>query len=69
MAGSPEQQDNRGFVEKVSTGVRNAGILAGLLGIIAAMANLGIGGPIFVAGVGTGVIGEVGRRAAGSGKK
>ncbi len=68
MAGSPEQ-DNRGFVEKFSTGVRNAGILAGMLGLIAFWAGFRIGGPIFVAGAGVGVVGEVGRRAAGSGKQ
>jgi hypothetical protein len=67
MAGNTEL-DNRGFVEKTSTGVRNAGILAGVLGLVAAMARLKIGGPLFVAGVGLAVVGETGRRLAGSGK-
>lgn len=68
MAGSKEG-DNRGFVEKFSTGVRNAGILAGMIGLLAAIVEIPVAGTIFVGGIFTGVIGEAGRSAAGSGKK
>ena len=69
MAGSPEQKDNRGVVENVSTGVRNFGIFAAMIGLLAALVEAPIAGTIFVFGAGTGVVGEAGRIAAGSGKK
>ncbi len=69
MAGSPEQQDNRGFVETSSTGIRNSGVLVAILGTILSLANAPLGETIFWGGVALGLIGEVGRRAAGSGKQ
>lgn len=62
------EKDKRGFVEKASTGVRNAGILAALLGTILIMVETPIGGTIFTAGAVTGISGEAARRAAGTGK-
>lgn len=64
MAGSPEG-DKRGFVEKASTGVRNAGILAAVLGTILLLTRIPVGETIFWGGAALGVTGEAGRRAAG----
>jgi len=63
-----QEGDKSGFVESLGVGIRNTGILAGMLGLIAMLASPEIGGKIFLAGVGLGVVGETGRRLAGSGK-
>ncbi|HVF69239.1 MAG TPA: hypothetical protein VNA13_01600 [Xanthomonadales bacterium] len=49
--------------------VRNVGVVIGVLGIIAALAGMRIGGDLFVKGAAVGAAGEVGRRVVGSGKK
>jgi hypothetical protein len=49
--------------------VRNVFVVIGVLGIIASIAGMRIGGELFKAGVAGGVTGEVGRRIVGSGKK
>lgn len=58
----------RNFGERTGETVRNLGIVGGLIGIVAAIAGLRFGGEIFVKSAVVGVAGEVGRRAAGSGK-
>lgn len=68
MAGNPER-DSRGIVERAGTGVRNFGIFAAMIGIIAAILEAPIGGTIFWGGTAVGLTGEAARRAAGSGKK
>lgn len=50
-------------------GVRNVFVVIGVLGIIASIAGMQIGGEIFKASVAGGATAEVGRRVAGSGKK
>lgn len=66
MAGSAERQTN--FAEKTGETVRNAGIIAALLGAVAWAVNLQIGATIFVAGAAAGAAGEIARRAAGPAK-
>lgn len=64
-----QNEGKSGFVEQAATGIRNAGILAGILGTIAIIAGARVGWPIFIAGVGVAAVGEIGRGLAGSGKK
>lgn len=51
-----KESEPKGFVEKSGTITRNAGIIAGVIGIIAAAADLAIGG------FGLGASGEILRR-------
>jgi hypothetical protein len=56
--------ERRNVGERTGEFFRNLGIVGGLIGILAMIAGLRIGGTIFVAGAATGVAGEVGRRIA-----
>lgn len=61
------ETDRRGFAEKAFTGVRDAGLVVALIGIIALLAAP-IGATIFVDGAAGAGVGELGRRVAASSK-
>lgn len=62
---SPEQGKN--FATETGRFVRNAGIVVALVGAIGLIAGMTFPGELFIPGAATAAVGEVGRRAAGSG--
>lgn len=63
------QQGDKNFAEKTGETVRNLGIVGGMIALVGIIAGWRFGEVLFWPSAGIGVVGEVGRRFAGSGKK
>lgn len=64
-----EQGEKIGVPEYAVTVVRDAGVVAAVLGTVLYFANAPLGATLFWGGVGAAAAGEIGRRVIRSGKK